>query len=79
MVGRAADASGKFVAETLNVTDSRVLGLARRIGETLGFADNAQATGAGLAVLTLVTAGAFGDGMSKGGHGDALTEIGGKG
>lgn len=75
---RQAQAS-KRVAETLNVTDSRALGLARRIGETLGFADNAQATGAGLAVLTLVTAEAFGDGVGKGGHGDALTEFGGKG
>ena len=68
----------KPVADALNLTDSRVLELARRLGETLGFTDDAQATGAGLAVLTLVTSGALGDWITKSGHGDGVREIGGK-
>ena len=68
----------KSVADALNLTDSRVLGLARRLGETLGFVDDAQATGAGLAVLTLVTSGALGDWITRSGHGDGVREIGGK-
>lgn len=68
----------KRVAEALNLMDSRVLGLARRLGETLGFTDGVQATSAGLAVLTLVTSGAFGDWITKSGHGDGVNEAGGK-
>ena len=68
----------KAVAETLNLSDSRMLGIARQIGEVLGFTDSVQATGVGLALLTLVRTGALVDGIMKSGHGDSVEETGGK-
>lgn len=68
MLGDArASLPAKPLVDGLPFGDTRVLALARRIGEILGYTDNAQALNAGMAVLTIVTTSAHGDGLNRGG------------
>ena len=62
-----ASLPAKPLVDGLPFGDTRVLTLARRIGEILGCTDNAQALNAGMAVLTIVTASAHGDGLNRDG------------
>ncbi len=62
-----ANLPAKPLVDGLPFGDTRVLALARRIGEILGYTDNAQALNAGMAVLAIVTISARGDGLNRGG------------
>ena len=59
--------SAKPLVDGLPLTDTRILALARQIGEALGLTDSAQALNVGMAILTLVTISAKGDTLGRGG------------